>query len=138
MCNQVTITFFVFIAVSVVLLQIYASAKMDFANSRKHDDFLSRWSQVQEDRVEKLKIACEKFGNPQGFTSRFASRTAVIPELDFSYCQIAKTSSTSITNQILKALSKKGKPEVEKQMADCERKGKSYCNFHTLLRNRLK
>ena len=92
---------------------------------------------VQTRRVKRLNEWCRILDAPKGIRKRYVIRTAVIKELDLSYCQVSKTSSTAITYQLLKALADKFYPEIREKMAKCEKKDRSYCNYHNLLRLHL-
>ena len=62
-------------------------------------------------------------------------RTAIVNEnyMNMSFCQISKTSSTSITYHILKSLAVH-QPKIHQMMRECEEAGDSYCNYHKILR----
>ena len=122
--------------------QVYSEDDEVTSNSleiESDEEFILRWEKTQMERVERLKTWCKLLNNPVGWRSDFIIRTAVIQELNFSYCQVAKTSSTSITYEILQSLLRHGHKKVQDKIKECEKKGKDhYCNYHVVLRNTLK
>ena len=98
---------------------------------------MDEYEVIRQKRLSHLRKWCKILGYPSGHLGHFLSRTAVIPELNLSYCQVAKTSSTSITNQLLDALAKRNRSDVAKAVKQCEVSGSNYCNYHVLLRKGL-
>ena len=88
-------------------------------------------------RISRMKTACETLRKPVGYRTLSASRTSVIKDLDLSYCQVTKTSSSAITNQLLQALIRRGRQDVKWKVRNCEsmavQTGRK-CNYHSLLR----